>query len=155
ASSFLPLSHVSASQLIADGAVSNTPFIDSAFSVRSQPRNTCRLCFETNVKHLERHVLQYHIKKPMYLCPHCTFSSFYSPTSVKDHIKTRHSLCSPVPIDVRNEYTELIQSVYDQCFLDDPNTFLNRIFLRQVVANRSLLYGYDLEYFFSMLVYAS
>ncbi|KAK6750671.1 hypothetical protein RB195_002566 [Necator americanus] len=131
ASSFLPLSHVSASQLIADGAVSNTPFIDSAFSVRSQPRNTCRLCFETNVKHLERHVLQYHIKKPMYLCPHCTFSSFYSPTSVKDHIKTRHSLCSPVPIDVRNEYTELIQSVYDQCFLDDPNTFLNRIFLRQ------------------------
>lgn len=136
--------------------------------MRSQPRNTCRLCFETNVKHLERHVLQvvlfssvppeqcsnllqHHIKKPMYLCPYCNFSSCYSPASVKDHIKvrethfagrkplfssipiqTRHSMYDPVPVDMRDEYAELIQSVYDQCFLDDPNTFLNRFLLRQV-----------------------
>ncbi|EYB82102.1 hypothetical protein Y032_0367g42 [Ancylostoma ceylanicum] len=75
--------------------------------------------------------LQHHIKKPMYLCPYCNFSSCYSPASVKDHIKTRHSIYEPVPIDMRDEYTELIQSVYDQCFLDDPNTFLNRFLLRQ------------------------
>ncbi|VDM80868.1 unnamed protein product [Strongylus vulgaris] len=67
----------------------------------------------------------------MYLCPCCNFSSHYSPTSVKDHIKNRHSMYDPIPLDVRGEYTELIQSVYDRCFLDDSDTILNRIFLRQ------------------------
>ncbi|RCN49932.1 zinc finger, C2H2 type [Ancylostoma caninum] len=136
-----PVHHLSG--YLSDGGVSSATLVEPAFNARSQPRNTCRLCFESNVKHLERHVLQvmpfslvllircsnllkHHIIKPMYLCPYCNFSSCYSPASVKDHIKTRHSAYDPVPIDMRDEYTELIQSVYDQCFLDDPNTFLNR-----------------------------
>ncbi|KAL6738690.1 hypothetical protein Aduo_012212 [Ancylostoma duodenale] len=132
-----PVHHLSG--YLSGEGVSNAALVEPAFNVRLQPRNTCRLCFETNVKHLERHVLQHHIKKPMYLCPYCNFSSCYSPASVKDHIKTRHSMYDPVPIDMRDEYTELIQSVYDQCFLDDPNTFLNRFLLRQVCNFRLLM----------------
>ncbi|KHJ81450.1 hypothetical protein OESDEN_18864 [Oesophagostomum dentatum] len=70
----------------------------------------------------------------MYLCPYCSFSSCYSPASVKDHIKTKHNMFDPVPVDVRDEYTELIQSTYDQCFVDDSAPFLNRLFLKQVCA---------------------
>ncbi|KAK6012149.1 hypothetical protein OSTOST_22706, partial [Ostertagia ostertagi] len=99
---------------------------------RSQSRNTCRLCFESNVKHLERHVLQHHIKQPMFLCPCCNFSSCYSSTSVKDHIKTRHSMFDPVPLDVREEYVELIQTVYNQCFVDETSALVGRIAFRQV-----------------------
>uniref|UniRef100_A0A7I4YQU6 C2H2-type domain-containing protein n=1 Tax=Haemonchus contortus TaxID=6289 RepID=A0A7I4YQU6_HAECO len=103
----------------------------SPLLARTQSRNTCRLCFETNVKHLERHVLQHHIKQPMFLCPYCNFSSCYSPTSVKDHIKTRHSMLEPVPLDVRDEYAELIQTVYAQCFVDENSLLASRINFKQ------------------------
>ncbi|VDP06299.1 unnamed protein product [Heligmosomoides polygyrus] len=101
------------------------------FAARSQPRNTCRVCFESNVKHLERHVLQHHIKQPMFLCPCCNFSSCYSPTSVKNHIKTRHNMFDPLPLDIRDEYAELIQSVYNQCFVDDTSSLASRIAFKQ------------------------
>ncbi|VDO55581.1 unnamed protein product [Haemonchus placei] len=106
----------------------------SPLLARTQSRNTCRLCFETNVKHLERHVLQHHIKQPMFLCPYCNFSSCYSPTSVKDHIKTRHSMLEPVPLDVRDEYAELIQTVYAQCFVDENSLLASRINFKQKLA---------------------
>ncbi|KAK6035958.1 hypothetical protein COOONC_26537, partial [Cooperia oncophora] len=114
--------------LAAAGSIFSEP---PAILARTHSRNTCRLCFESNVKHLERHVLQHHIKQPMFLCPCCNFSSCYSPTSVKDHIKTRHSMYDPVPLDVRDEYAEIIQTVYNQCFVDDSAVLASRIAFKQ------------------------
>ncbi|CAJ0603332.1 unnamed protein product [Cylicocyclus nassatus] len=119
------------------GGVNNlsNSFVSPAFALSAQPRNTCRLCSETNVKHLERHVLQHHIKKPMYLCPYCDFSNCYSPASVKDHIKNRHSLCD-LPIDLRDENSELIQSTF---YLISP---LNGYIMPVAVIRSDCIKGY-------------
>ncbi|WKY06523.1 hypothetical protein Q1695_006590 [Nippostrongylus brasiliensis] len=110
------------STTVPNGVVSNPS--------RIQARNVCQLCFESNVKHLERHVLQKHVKLPMFLCPYCSFSSCYSPASVKEHIKVRHAMSEPVPLDIRMDYAEHIRTTYNQCF-DDNSGQCSRIAFKQ------------------------
>ncbi|KHJ90523.1 hypothetical protein OESDEN_09633, partial [Oesophagostomum dentatum] len=55
---FPHLTSAGSDQLVTGAITSENAVPEPTFNARSQPRNTCRLCFETNVKHLERHVLQ-------------------------------------------------------------------------------------------------
>ncbi|CAI4221874.1 unnamed protein product [Auanema sp. JU1783] len=88
---------------------------DSIAKLKCQ--NTCSMCKMANVRHMERHVLQHHVRLPMFLCPFCPYSSNYAASSVKDHIRVKHSLTEQAqPIDLRDEHWIHIRKVYDRCF---------------------------------------
>lgn len=57
--------------------------------------------------------------------------------------QTRHNMFDPLPLDIRDEYAELIQSVYNQCFVDDTSSLASRIAFKQVrIFNFTLFRSY-------------
>ncbi|CAJ0932977.1 unnamed protein product, partial [Mesorhabditis belari] len=81
-----------------------------------RPTSTCLLCGLREITHRERHVLQHHFKRLVYLCPHCSFGSTYAPNVIKDHMRTKHIALGGNPVDIRGQVTKAIDSIYEKCF---------------------------------------
>ncbi|KHN81666.1 hypothetical protein Tcan_03472 [Toxocara canis] len=77
----------------------------------------CALCDLSGILHRERHVLQHHLNKSVFTCPHCDFSSCYAKYSVKDHIRTQHPhMATSEPLDLRPRFRDRIDYLYMKCF---------------------------------------
>uniref|UniRef100_A0A914WCW4 C2H2-type domain-containing protein n=1 Tax=Plectus sambesii TaxID=2011161 RepID=A0A914WCW4_9BILA len=78
---------------------------------------TCNLCGITGIKQRGRHVLQHHVKKPVFRCPLCDYATTYASSSVKDHLRSQHAERPDArPADFRWNYQNLIDHYFAQCF---------------------------------------
>ncbi|VDK53137.1 unnamed protein product [Anisakis simplex] len=109
-----------------------------------QRRNYCSIC--QSVIHAEgrrsqgprRHVLQFHVMKPLYRCRLCEYSSPYDKYHIASHAKRVHATdrLSDILIDNTSEFEDDIQYWTERCF--DPDKLLqyrsNAAFERENVA---------------------
>uniref|UniRef100_A0A914XF75 C2H2-type domain-containing protein n=1 Tax=Plectus sambesii TaxID=2011161 RepID=A0A914XF75_9BILA len=81
----------------------------------------CHVC-QAGVHRLKKqHILEVHVKKPLYVCPHCEFFSVSSKQRVNRHARTKHPGEGPSlsAVDRETEYHQLIVEWERKCFPDD------------------------------------
>jgi hypothetical protein len=81
--------------------------------------NTCTQCkIPIAVDEQFEHLVVVHLKKDLYRCPLCRYSSPTSFNAVERHIRNEHrtSCACAWPMQVLEEYQELLEAWDDFCF---------------------------------------
>ncbi|VDM60514.1 unnamed protein product [Angiostrongylus costaricensis] len=64
----------------------------------------------------KRHILQHHLLRPLFQCPHCTYSSSYNKAGVIGHMRRRHHDESGQFISRVSEFSHELGEWYELCF---------------------------------------
>ncbi|VDM66740.1 unnamed protein product [Strongylus vulgaris] len=101
-------------------AVESTPV--SRNSIRGYKKTYCTIC-KININKEgkrsqgpRRHLLQHHVRRPLFQCPHCSHSSFYDKFHVTSHMRRIHQDNSDKIINRSSEFAEEVDFWYKRCF---------------------------------------
>ncbi|KAK6758679.1 hypothetical protein RB195_016104 [Necator americanus] len=124
-----PLSDDSGFSSTASGADS-TPVTRS--TVRGYKKTYCTIC-KVNINKEgkrsqgpRRHLLQHHVRRPLFQCPHCSHSSFYDKFHVTSHMRRIHQDHSDRLINRSSEFEDEVDQWYKRCFGDVGETELEK-----------------------------
>uniref|UniRef100_A0A158P8Q8 C2H2-type domain-containing protein n=1 Tax=Angiostrongylus cantonensis TaxID=6313 RepID=A0A158P8Q8_ANGCA len=99
---------------------SGTPAIRNA--VRRCKKKCCFVC-KDDLKNTKkrgqeprRHILQHHLQRPLFQCPHCSYSSSYNKFSVIRHMQRKHHDESGQFINRVSEFRRELGEWYELCF---------------------------------------
>ncbi|KJH49943.1 hypothetical protein DICVIV_03890 [Dictyocaulus viviparus] len=104
---------------------SGTPI--SRIAVRGYKKTYCFVCKRHINKEGKRsqgprrHLLQHHVRRPLFQCPHCSHSSFYDKFHVTSHMKRIHHDKSDRLINRSSEFDSEVEEWYKRCFGDDKS----------------------------------
>uniref|UniRef100_A0A7I4YT41 C2H2-type domain-containing protein n=1 Tax=Haemonchus contortus TaxID=6289 RepID=A0A7I4YT41_HAECO len=69
-----------------------------------------------------RHLLQYHVRRPLFQCPHCSHASFYDKFHVTSHMRRIHQDNSERLINRSSEFEDEVEEWYERCFGERRNS---------------------------------
>ncbi|CAJ0589391.1 unnamed protein product [Cylicocyclus nassatus] len=91
-------------------------------SLRGYKKTFCAIC-KVNINRdgkrsqgPRRHLLQHHVQRPLFQCPHCSHSSFYDKFHVTSHMRRIHQDNSDKIINRSSEFVEEVNMWYKRCF---------------------------------------
>uniref|UniRef100_A0A1I7XK61 C2H2-type domain-containing protein n=1 Tax=Heterorhabditis bacteriophora TaxID=37862 RepID=A0A1I7XK61_HETBA len=93
-----------------------------------------------------RHVLQHHVRRPLYQCPHCSHSSFYDKHHVTSHMRRLHRDTSNSLVNRTSEFEEEIKKWY--------HVWLNN-FISKLLSGSSQNSIYNFGYNHAIQLYSS
>jgi hypothetical protein len=81
------------------------------------PQITCRVCGDMMGSDDKfEHLITSHLKRSLYKCPSCPFSSAIKWQAVSDHIQAHHPGNEWEPIDCIAQFSTVIESWSDRCY---------------------------------------
>ncbi|KAI1729384.1 formin-homology and zinc finger domains protein 1 [Ditylenchus destructor] len=85
-------------------------------------RTKCKKCGMTiSKKRRLQHLLEKHLRKPIYRCRHCSYNSSYDKSLVEAHISEKHEKAKTTEISVEiNKHITALKELAKSCF-NDPN----------------------------------
>lgn len=115
------------SSLQSDSGISSASSLSSATSagrstVRGYKKTFCNICkmhINKEGKRSQgprRHLLQYHVRRPLFQCPHCSHASFYDKFHVTSHMRRIHQDTSDRLINRSSEFDDEVECWYERCF---------------------------------------
>ncbi|KAK5973739.1 hypothetical protein GCK32_007637 [Trichostrongylus colubriformis] len=110
---------------ISSSSSSGTPITRN--TVRGYKKTYCSICkmhINKDGKRSQgprRHLLQYHVRRPLFQCPHCSHSSFYDKFHVTSHMRRIHQDTSERLINRSSEFEDEVEEWYERCFDDRKN----------------------------------
>ncbi|KAL6743244.1 hypothetical protein Aduo_016309 [Ancylostoma duodenale] len=106
--------------LSTSSAAETTPV--SRTTVRGYKKTYCMIC-KVNINKEgkrsqgpRRHLLQHHVRRPLFQCPHCSHSSFYDKFHVTSHMRRIHQDHSDRLINRSSEFEDEVDLWYQRCF---------------------------------------
>ncbi|VDL76478.1 unnamed protein product [Nippostrongylus brasiliensis] len=94
----------------------------SRHTVRGYKKTFCSICkmyINKEGKRSQgpkRHLLQYHVRRPLFQCPHCSHSSFYDKFHVTSHMRRIHNDHSDRIVNRSSEFEDEVELWYERCF---------------------------------------
>lgn len=115
------------SLLQSDSGISSASSINSGTPmsrrvVRAYKKTYCYICrthINKNGRRSQgprRHLLQYHVRRPLFQCPHCSHASFYDKFHVTSHMRRIHQDYTDRLVNRSSEFEEEVERWYERCF---------------------------------------
>ncbi|KAE9421571.1 hypothetical protein Angca_004715 [Angiostrongylus cantonensis] len=113
------------SGFLSSSSSSRTPVVRNV--VRGYKKTYCFVCKVDITKAGKRsqgprrHLLQHHVRRPLFQCPHCSHSSFYDKFHVTSHMRRIHHDKSDQLINRAAEFDSEVDEWYERCFGNDKS----------------------------------